>query len=227
MARPSPRQSGADRASVVRHVVGATDFPGPLNPSFVAQLACRPRLLFVRQVVERPHRVIEEEVLRPLAAEPEVGALAPVRRRGIGDVERAAARVAGRPRPEVGGQGGRIVPHRPARPGHRGRDRGAGPVARPSRRRDNYEINRAKAKRRLARLNARIAAIRRDATHKATSALARRFARIGIEDLNVRGMARNRSLARSIMDGAFGEFRRQLAYKARMTGALVVVADRF
>jgi putative transposase len=29
------------------------------------------------------------------------------------------------------------------------------------------------------------------------------------------------------MDGAFGEFRRQLDYKARRTGALVVVADRF
>ena len=85
----------------------------------------------------------------------------------------------------------------------------------------------AKARRRLARLHARIAAIRRDATHKATTALARRFARIGIEDLNVRGMARNRSLARSVMDGAFGEFRRQLEYKARRTGALVVVADRF
>ena len=43
----------------------------------------------------------------------------------------------------------------------------------------------------------------------------------------MRGMARNRSLARSVMDGAFGEFRRQLEYKARRTGALVVVADRF
>ena len=87
--------------------------------------------------------------------------------------------------------------------------------------------NRAKAKRRLARPHARIAAIRRDATHKATTALARRFARIGIEELNVRGMSRNRSLARSTMDGAFGEFRRQLVYKARMTGALLVVADRW
>ena len=43
----------------------------------------------------------------------------------------------------------------------------------------------------------------------------------------MRGMSRNRSLARSIMDGAFGEFRRQIVYKARMTGALLVVADRW
>ncbi len=86
---------------------------------------------------------------------------------------------------------------------------------------------RAEARRRLARRHARVAAIRRDAAHNAPAALNRRFARIGVEDLNVRGMARDRPLARSAMDGAFGEFRRQLACKARRTGAPVVVADRF
>ena len=39
-------------------------------------------------------------------------------------------------------------------------------------------------------------------------------------------MARNRSLARSIMDGAFDDSRRQLEDKARRTGMFVVVADR-
>jgi len=51
--------------------------------------------------------------------------------------------------------------------------------------------------------------------------------RIGVEDLNVRGMAKNRCLAGSIMDGGFFEFRRQLDYKARLYGAAVVVADRW
>ena len=87
--------------------------------------------------------------------------------------------------------------------------------------------NRAKAKKGLARLHARIANIRKDATHKATTTLAKTFKRIGIEDLNVRGMARNRHLARSIMDGSFFEFRRQLEYKARRFGAVIVVADRW
>ena len=73
----------------------------------------------------------------------------------------------------------------------------------------------------------RVANIRRDATHKATTMLAKTYRRIGIEDLNVRGMVRNRRLARSIMDGAFGEFRHQLEYKARFYGATVVVADRW
>ena len=75
-------------------------------------------------------------------------------------------------------------------------------------------------------MHARIATVRHDATDKATTALVRRFARIGIEDLDVRGMARNRSLARSIMDGAFDDSRRQLEDKARRTGMFVVVADR-
>jgi putative transposase len=87
--------------------------------------------------------------------------------------------------------------------------------------------NAAKARKRLARLHARIANIRRDATNKATTMLAKTYRRIGIEDLNVRGMARNRHLARSIMDGGFFEFRRQLEYKARFYGATLVVADRW
>lgn len=87
--------------------------------------------------------------------------------------------------------------------------------------------NRRKAKAKLARLHVRIANVRRDATHKATTMLAKTYARIGIEDLHVRGMARNRRLARSIMDGGFFEFRRQLAYKAKFYGATIVVADRW
>jgi IS605 OrfB family transposase len=47
------------------------------------------------------------------------------------------------------------------------------------------------------------------------------------EDLNVRGMSRNRCLARSIMDEGFRAFRSMLEYKAKLYGACVVVADRF
>ena len=87
--------------------------------------------------------------------------------------------------------------------------------------------NRRKAKAELAKLHARIASIRCDALHKLTTDLTRRFHTIGIEDLNVRGMARNRHLARSVADMGFFEFRRQLEYKAAMRGGQVVVADRF
>ena len=94
-------------------------------------------------------------------------------------------------------------------------------------RKQKNSANRRKAQRKLARCHARIANIRKDATHKATTYLTQTYARIGIEDLNVRGMVRNRRLARHIMDAGFGEFRRQLAYKSERTGSILVVADRW
>jgi putative transposase len=87
--------------------------------------------------------------------------------------------------------------------------------------------NRGRARRKIARLHARIANIRRDSLHKLTSHITSRFSVIGIEDLNVRGMMANRSLARSIADVGMFEFRRQLGYKAAMRGCMIVVADRW
>ena len=87
--------------------------------------------------------------------------------------------------------------------------------------------NRAKAKIKLAKLHQRISNIRVDALHKLTTKLTTEFDTIAIEDLNVAGMLRNRCLARSIADAGFAEFRRQLTYKAEMTGARLVVVDRF
>jgi putative transposase len=87
--------------------------------------------------------------------------------------------------------------------------------------------NARKAKRRLGRLHAGIANVRREATHKLTTRLAKTFRTIAIEDLNVRGMVRNRPLVRAVSDGGFHEFRRQITDKARLYGARVVVADRW
>jgi putative transposase len=80
---------------------------------------------------------------------------------------------------------------------------------------------------RLSRLHARMANIRQDAAHKLTTGLTRRFETIVIEDLNVSGMAKNRSLAGAVLDCGFHEIRRQLEYKAAMGGGRIVIADRF
>ena len=66
--------------------------------------------------------------------------------------------------------------------------------------------NRQKTK--LARLHARIGNIRKDALHQLTTHLTRRFHTIGIEDLNVRGMVKNRHLSRAVSDMGFFELRR-------------------
>ncbi|MDD2728470.1 RNA-guided endonuclease TnpB family protein [Malikia sp.] len=94
-------------------------------------------------------------------------------------------------------------------------------------RKQKGSANRKKARARLAKLHARIANIRSDALHQLTTDLTRRFHTIGIEDLNVKGMVRNRRLSRSIADMGFFEFRRQLDYKAARRGGQVIVADRW
>jgi putative transposase len=87
--------------------------------------------------------------------------------------------------------------------------------------------NRRKAAARLARLHARVASVRADALHKATSDLAARYAVVVCEDLNVAGMTRNRKLARAIVDAGFGEARRMLAYKTAWNGGKLLRAGRF
>ena len=87
--------------------------------------------------------------------------------------------------------------------------------------------NRAKAKLKLAKLHARIANIRRDSLHQLSTSITRRFHTIGIEDLNVKGMLRNRHLARAIADMGFYELRRQIEYKAAWRGGHVVLVDRW
>lgn len=87
--------------------------------------------------------------------------------------------------------------------------------------------NRRKAATKLARLHARIANIRKDALHKATTEIVQRFDVVGIEDLNVRGMMALGTLSRAVADVGMFEFRRQLEYKAVMHGVRIVVADRW
>lgn len=84
-----------------------------------------------------------------------------------------------------------------------------------------------KAKTKLSRLHKRIADIRQDAVHKLSNRLATEFSVIGIEDLSVAGMAKNRHLARSVGDAGMRMLRTQIQYKAAMTGAYVYVHPRF
>ncbi|MBG0817827.1 RNA-guided endonuclease TnpB family protein [Planomonospora sp. ID82291] len=87
--------------------------------------------------------------------------------------------------------------------------------------------NRAKAKAKVARTHAKVRDARRDFLHKAGTRLVRDHDVIAIEDLNVRGMVRNRSLARAISECGWGEFRRLLEYKCERYGRRLVVIDRW
>ena len=85
----------------------------------------------------------------------------------------------------------------------------------------------AKAKATAARIHARVASQRLDGLHKLTTWLTRKYSEISIEDLHVAGMVKNHHLAKSISDAAFGEFRRQLEYKAARSGSALHVVDRW
>jgi putative transposase len=87
--------------------------------------------------------------------------------------------------------------------------------------------NRAKAAAKVARAHRKVRHARRDFLHRASTHLVRSADTIVIEDLNVSGMVRNRSLARVISDCGWREFRRQLAYKCARYGRRMIVIDRW
>ena len=94
-------------------------------------------------------------------------------------------------------------------------------------RKEKGSSNRAKARLKVARVHARIADRRRDYLHKLTTRLVRENQTIVIEDLTVRNMVKNHSLARSISDAAWHQFRTMMEYKAEWHGRDLIAVDRW
>ncbi len=82
--------------------------------------------------------------------------------------------------------------------------------------------NRGKARHRLAVQHSKVARRRADFNHKLSAGLVRNHGLIAFEDLRVRNMVRNHSLAKSIHDAGWGQLVRFAEYKAARAGKLVV-----
>ncbi|MFF7845561.1 RNA-guided endonuclease InsQ/TnpB family protein [Streptomyces ossamyceticus] len=94
-------------------------------------------------------------------------------------------------------------------------------------RKSKGSANREKARRRVAKIHARIADRRRDFLHKLSTRLVRENQTVVIEDLTVRNLLRNGRLARAISDASWTELRSMLEYKCAWYGRELVVIDRW
>lgn len=87
--------------------------------------------------------------------------------------------------------------------------------------------NRTKDRLKVARLHERVANQRKDFLHKLSADVTSRFGLIGLEDLNVSGMVRNRRLAKSISDSGWSTFVTFCEYKSAVRGGYVHQVDQF
>jgi putative transposase len=124
--------------------------------------------------------------------------------------------------------------------------RQVGPYDAATRRRQTPSAGWRKTQADISRLHAWTADLRANHLHHITAALAARFEKVVIEDLNIRGMmakpaprpddaggferngrAAKRGLSRSIADASLGELHRQLDYKVSWAGGQLARVDRF
>jgi putative transposase len=87
--------------------------------------------------------------------------------------------------------------------------------------------NRAKARQKVAKLHAKISDCRQDNLHKLSRRLINENQVICVESLKVKNMIRNPTLSKAIADAGWGEFVRQLAYKADWAGRSLVAIDQW
>ena len=87
--------------------------------------------------------------------------------------------------------------------------------------------NREKARRQVARLHYRLTCLRDDVLHKLTTRVASCYGIVGIEDLNLKGLLKNRRLSRAFSDAALGKLLNLLEVKVEQSGGQIIKVGRF
>jgi len=94
-------------------------------------------------------------------------------------------------------------------------------------RRQKGSINRHKSRRKIAIQHGKVARARRDYHHKQALALVGENQVIYVENLNIAGMLKNRRLARTISDAAWGQFIRIIGEKTQKYGRILHPVSRW
>ena len=85
-----------------------------------------------------------------------------------------------------------------------------------------------KCEKEILKLNHRLTNIRHNYLNQVTSEIIKRESKfIVLEDLNVKGMMKNRHLAKAVQEQCFYEFYRQIQYKCLWNNINFITADRF
>ena len=100
-------------------------------------------------------------------------------------------------------------------------------VAKADQRKLSESGNYQKQKLKVAKVYEKITNSRKDFLHKLSFNIIKNHDVIAIEDLNVKGMVKNRKLAKAISDSAWSVFTTMLAYKAEWYGKTLVKIDRW
>ncbi|WNN91782.1 IS200/IS605 family element RNA-guided endonuclease TnpB [Gloeocapsopsis dulcis] len=94
-------------------------------------------------------------------------------------------------------------------------------------RKQKSSSNRNKSRLRVANIHEKVANQRQDYQHKISLKLTSENQRISAESLNIKGMVKNRKLAKQISDIAWGNFLTMLEYKGNIYGCEIYYVDRF
>ncbi|MGO1473520.1 MAG: IS200/IS605 family element RNA-guided endonuclease TnpB [Psychrobacter sp.] len=100
-------------------------------------------------------------------------------------------------------------------------------VAKADQRKLSDSRNYQKQKVKVAKVYEKITNIRKDFLHKLSFNLIKNHDVIAIEDLNVKGMVKNRKLSKAISDSSWSTFTTMLNYKAEWYGKALIKVDRW
>ena len=88
-------------------------------------------------------------------------------------------------------------------------------------------MNRKKQITKVQKIHQKIRDMRTDFNHRVSTAIAKHYGTVVIEDLNIRGMVRNHHLSKSISDQGWGQFRKMLEYKLGWRKAELIMMRMF